>query len=84
MFASSTDALVREDISNLDLQTLVIGEEYLLGIGSTLQVRHIIRLSNGSEEYGLELVHAGIGEEKGGVIVRDDGGGGDCRRRGER
>ena len=44
----------------------------LLSIGRTLQLGHIIRTSNGSQEYGHELVHARIGEEQGGVIVRDN------------
>ena len=32
----------------------------------------------GSEEDGFVMVHAGIGEEEGWIVVRDDGGGGDC------
>jgi hypothetical protein len=36
---------------------------YLLRIHGTLQTRHIIVLVHRSEEYGLELVHASIGEE---------------------
>lgn len=42
---------------------------------------HVIALVDGSEEDGLELVHARIGEEQGGVIVRDDGGRRDCMER---
>jgi hypothetical protein len=49
-----------------------------LAVDGGLEAGHGIRLANGAEEDGLELVHARIGEEQGGVIVRDDGGGGDC------
>ena len=44
----------------------------LLTVDSGLHAGHRIGLSNGAEEDGLELVHARIGEEQGGVIVRDD------------
>jgi hypothetical protein len=47
-----------------------------LGIDSTLQLCHL-GVSSRAQEDGLELVHAGIGEEQRRVIVRDD------RRRGD-
>lgn len=50
--------------------------EYLLGIDSTLQIGHL-GVASRAQEDGLELVHAGIGEEQRRVIVRDD------RRRGD-
>src|SRR5699024_117823 len=44
-----------------------------------LEARHGVRLANGAEEDGLELVHARVGEEERGVIVGDDGARGHCR-----
>lgn len=48
-------------------------------IRGALQTRHIVGLANSAEEDRLELVHPSIGKEKRSVIVRDDGGGGNCR-----
>jgi hypothetical protein len=39
----------------------------LLTVDSGLEAGHRIRLANGAEEDGLELVHAGIGEQKSGI-----------------
>ena len=51
---------------------------HLLCVNRTLQLGHILRLANGAQEDGLELVHARIREEQCGVIVRDDRRRGDC------
>lgn len=52
--------------------SLDIDSAYLLSVNGTLQLGQVIGAGDGSEEDGLELVHAGIGEQQGGVIVRDD------------
>lgn len=59
----------------VEVVVLAAGADTLLGVGSALEGGHAVGLVDGAEEDGLELVHAGIGEEEGGVIVRDDGGG---------
>lgn len=51
----------------------------LLSVDGTLEAREGVRLGNGAEEDGLELIHAGIGEEQSRVIVRDDRRRRDCR-----
>lgn len=51
-----------------------------LGVDGALQVGHGIGLVDGTQEDGLELVHACIGEKQGRVIVRDDGARGHLRR----
>lgn len=53
----------------------------LLCVYCTLQLGHRLSLANCSEENGLELVHARVREEQGGVIVRDDRRRGHCGAR---
>lgn len=50
-----------------------------LGVGCAFQMG-IVRVGvYGSEEDGFVLDHASIGEEEAGIVVRDDGGGGDYK-----
>ena len=62
----------------VEVVVLAAGANALLGIGSALPGGHCIGLVDGAQEDGLELVHASIGEQERGVIVRDDRGGGHC------
>jgi hypothetical protein len=55
----------------VEIVVLATGANTLLGVDSTLQAGHRIGFANDTEKDGLELVHARIGEEQGGVIVRD-------------
>jgi hypothetical protein len=50
----------------------------LLCVYRTLHLGQWLSLSNCPKEDGLELVHARIRKEQGGVIVRDDRGRGHC------
>lgn len=60
----------------VEIVVLATGADAFLAVDSTLQLIKRVRLGDGAEEDGLELVHASIGEEEGRVIMRDDGGGG--------
>ena len=51
---------------------LSAGADTLLGIHSTLQACEVRAWICSAQENWLELVHARIGEQQGGVIVRDD------------
>lgn len=79
VFATGANALSQSvskgSSTTISLQTT---RYHLLCVNRTLQLGHILRLANGAQEDGLELVHARIREEQCGVIVRDDRRRGDC------
>jgi hypothetical protein len=56
----------------VEVVVLATSTDTFLTVDSGLEAGHRIGLANGAEEDGLELVHASIGEEQGGVIMRDD------------
>jgi hypothetical protein len=52
---------------------LAAGANAFLTVHGTLQLCHGIGLPDRAQEDGLELVHASIGEQEGGIVVGDDG-----------
>ena len=49
-----------------------------LGVGCAFQMGIVGVGVYGSEKDGFVLVHASISEEETGIVVRNDGAGGDC------
>lgn len=55
----------------VEIVMFATGANALLTVHRTLQLRHRISLSDRAQEYGLKLVHSGIGEQKGRIVVGD-------------
>lgn len=55
---------------------LAAGADAFLSVAGAGEAAERVVGVDGAEEDRLELVHAGVGEEEGGVIDGDDGGGG--------
>jgi len=77
VFATCADAL-RQEVSILEPPLPEQTPNHLLSINCALELRKFLGLANCSQEDGLELVHARVGEQQGGVIVRHDRRRGDC------
>ena len=50
-----------------------------LGVDCTLPLRHVAVWVHGPNKDGLELIHAGVGEQEGGVVQGDGRGGMDIQ-----
>jgi hypothetical protein len=75
VFATCTNALSqRSQHQTIPRRVVEKPAAHLLCIDRTLQLAHRLSLANCPKEDGLELVHARIREEEGGVIVRDNRG----------
>ena len=73
VLATSTDALPKK-LAGAPKHNAELYVIHLLRVDGTRDLGQRLSLANCPEEDGLELVHARIREEQGGVIVRDDRG----------
>lgn len=72
MFAAGADALRERWLLAWAPNREREAETCLLSIDGALETGHRVRLPDCAQEDGLELVHARIGKEQGGVVVRHD------------
>jgi hypothetical protein len=73
VLATSADALSKK-LAGAPEHNAELYVVHLLCVDGTRDLGQRLSLANCAEEDGLELVHARVREEQGGVIVRDDRG----------